>query len=435
MNIKPIVLLLAICAAVSCKKDPFVQPPSNYQVFVDNEFSELKGRFAIFVSDQSTGELLAFRWIPGEDSIILQVPNSSPSDKFDCTILKVTTLTAPGSGVRDTTLTLTTYTDLPGDQQINLRDQVYQQGTNMTFNLTGFNTLDSVVVPDAYAILRPESFNNYEGEYYCYHSGKCWIRVLVDGDPFWRFVRFDNVNGSSLEANTLNTDIFVSILAPPLKLNFPFASDWEYKVDGVVDSLNLEFFPLSGQLVAPGSYIPIIDRVDVFEPVNNDLFDPNRPYSSLRVQTRGTEPDAGGYTYISDHFYGSIPAALPIPNFDVEETLLADKRLIAVNCVGDFDLLAFSRNRGNPDTHLHINWEVITKPNPGLLSYRLPDVPVELGSLYPPLKAYDFSGGVKARADAYDSSISYETILKNHLAKDDVLWQAKAGYLGKEKSF
>lgn len=436
MNIRLTALTLVAIVFLSCNKAPApAYPAPLFEIFVNNEFNELHARFAVFISDQSSGETLAFRYIPNEDSIVLQVPNSRPEDRYDCTVLKITTLTIPGTGIRDTTLFLSTYTNLASGEQINLRNQVYQQGTYLTFKLTGMNSLDSVVVPDAYAVTSPQSSNNFDGNYYCYHSGRCWIRVLVDGDPFWRFARFDNVDGPDLEANTLDTDIFLSILAPPLKLKFPFVSDWYYKVDGVVDSANLEFFPLSPQLLAPGSFIPIIDAVDIFEPVNNELFDPNRPYTFLRVQTKGAEPSAGGYTYISDHFYSVLPAVLPVPDFDVAPTVLADNRLIAVNCIGDFDLLAFSRSRIIPGMHFKITWEVITKPTNGIVSYRLPDVPPPLDGLYPSLKSYDFNVGVKARAESYEQGIPYESIVRQHLGANDVLWQAKAGYLGKERSF
>ncbi len=435
MNIRILALLLAFSAFFSCEKYTPAPTTPTFEVFVNNEYNELNARFAVFVSDPSNGETRAFRWVSGEDTIHLEVPNSTPADRFDCTVFKITTLVAPGTGVRDTTLTLSTYTNLGSGAQINLRNKDYQQTTNLSFRITGMNTLDSIVVPDAFTISRPQASNNYAGEYFCYHSGKTWVRILVNGDPFWRFVQFNNLNGPAVDANTLDANIFLSILAPPLKLNFPFVAAWDYKVDGLVDTAKLKFFPLSAPLLAPGGVIPITDNVNIFEPVNNDLFDPNRPYNGFRVQTRGTEPVVGGYTYFSDHFFSTIPGSLPVANFDLEPTVLADKRLIAVNCVGNFDLLAFSRNRGGYQVHLNINWEVIKKPKNGVVDYRLPDVPTALGSLYPALKNYDFNAGVKARAESYDKNISFEQIVWEKLNAGDVLWQARAGYVGKERSF
>jgi hypothetical protein len=436
MNIRAFAILLAFSTFLSCEKyvDPPVIPPV-FEVYVNNSFPELNARFAVFVSDQNTGETRAFRWVPAEDTLLLQVPNSNITDRFDCTVLKLTTLIAPGTGIRDTFLALTTYTDIGNGAQINLRDQEFQQATTLKFTLTGMNTLDSIVVPDAYAISRPQPNNNYTGEYLCYHSGKCWVRILVNGDPFWRFVRFDDLNGATVDASTLNANLFLSILAPPLQLNFPFISAWDYKVDGLVDTSNLEFFPLSRQLLVPGSPIPVISSANIFEPVNNDVFEPNRPYNGVRLQLRGTEAAAGGYTYTSDHFYSTIPTTLPVPDFDLSPTILSDNRLIAVACSGDFDLLAFSRVRSGYQVHLNITWEVVTKPRNGIVSYRLPDVPTPLGDLYLPLKNYDFNAGVKARAERYELPLNYEKIVRQHLGANDVLWQARAGYLGREESF
>jgi hypothetical protein len=397
-------LLLGILflGLLACEKTTLPPAPAPvFELYLNNSFSELNARFGVFVSDQNTGAIRAFRWVPSEDSLVLQVPNSQPSDRFDCTVIKITTLDAPGTGVRDTFLNLTTYTDLGSNETINLRNLYFQQTSSLKFNLTGMNTLDSIVVPDAYAISKPQPANNYTGEYFCYHTGKCWIRILVDGDKFWRFVRFDGITGNAIEANTMDANLFLSIFAPPLRLNLPFTTNWDYKVDGIVDTSRLEFFPLSAQLRVPGSFTPIIDGVDVIEPVNNELFEPNRPYNGFRIQTRGTEAIVGGYTYISDRFYSQMPATLPLPDFDLQPTILSDNRLVAVQCIGDFDLLSFSRIRSAYGIHLHINWEVVTQPRSGIVSYRLPDVPVPLGDLYAPLKKYDFNAGVKARAESY----------------------------------
>lgn len=436
MNIRIAFAILAILAFFSCEKTP---PPSDpdpvFEVLVNNEFNELNARFAVFVSDANTGETRAFRWVPGEDTILLQVPNSKPTDRFDCTLLKITTLVAPGTGVRDTLLALTTYTDLGSGERINLRSQVFQQASTLKFTLFGMNSLDSIAVSDAYAITKPQQSNNYQGEYYCYHTGKFWMRILMNGDPFWRFIRFDDIKGDLVDASNLDANLFLSILSPPLKLNFPFTTSWDYRVDGLIDTAKLEFFPLSAQLRVPGSFTPVQNAINIFEPVNNDLFNPNRPYAGLRVQTRGTEPSIGGYTYISDHFYSAMPPTLPVPDFDLEPTILSDKRLVAVQCIGGFDLLAFSRIRSAYGIHLSITWEVVTKPRSGIVSYRLPDVPAPLGDLYLPLKNYDFNPGVRARAESYELPLDYEAIVRRHINANDVLWQARAGYLGREESF
>lgn len=436
MDSKFITGVFMLLAVFSCKdnQEPIPYNPP-YEVLIKNEFNELQARYAVFASNKGTGDVLAFRWVPGEDTIQLQVPGSTADDYFDITVLKYSTLVAPGTGVRDTFLNVTTYTNLPSSQQINFKNQEYQSASLLSFNLSGMNSLDSIMVPEAFAITRPSALNTYLGEYYCYHTGKCWMRIMVNGEPFWRFVRFDGVNGPSIEANMLDANLFLPIFSPSIKLNFPFYSEWKFKVDGVVDTAKLEFFPLSPQLLVPGSATPATASIDIFEPVNNDQFDPNRPYKGFRIQANGTENTSDGYTYICDQFFDAVPSSLPIPDFDLLPTILSDKRLIAVQCVGDFDLLAFSRSRDGEYEHFKIKWEVFTRPVNGIVSYRLPDVPSDLGNLYPHLKNYAFNSGVKARAESYEKALSFEELVSLHLLSQDVIWQAKAGYLAKEREF
>ena len=33
------------------------------------------------------------------------------------------------------------------------------------------------------------------------------VRILVNGDPFWRFVRFDNISGTAVDASTKEVEI------------------------------------------------------------------------------------------------------------------------------------------------------------------------------------------------------------------------------------
>lgn len=432
MNIRFLLPLLAIIGLYACEKSlPPAQDPL-FTITVNNEFNELNGRFALFFSHPDNGETASFSWLPGETVTTVEVPDSKTTDRFDCTVVKITTLIAPGTGVRDTFIYLTTYTGLQTGSTINLRDQVYQQATDLKFQLVGMNTLDSIVVPDAYAIQRPMASNNYTGEYRCFHTGSIWLRVLVNDEKFWRFVRFDQVNSPIINANTLDINLLTLIFAPPIQVNFPFVAEWQYQVDGLIDTSKRTFFPLSRQFLPPGSFIPDIALAEIIEPVNNEQFEPNRPYEGFRMQVRGTEETLGGYTYLSDGLYTTLPADLPVPDFDLAPTILSDNRLIAVECSGNFDLLAFSRSRTGS---LNLNWEVLVKPQTGIVDYRLPDVPAPLGDLYKPLKNYDLGGVVRARAEAYNRQLSFEQIVQNHLSASDVLWQAKAGYLGREEAY
>ena len=432
MNIlRPALLSLAVFAIFSCDKAKTpIEPDPVFDIFVKNDFFEIQAKYALFLSN-ADGETVAFRWLPSEDTAHIQVPRSQPDQRFDCTILKVTTLEAPGSGIKDTTLTLTTYTNLSSGLHINLRDIYFHQVTNLKFNLAGFTKLDSIVVPDALTFSRPQASNNYYGEYLVNNTGRFWMRVLVNGEPFWRFLTFSNA-GETLNASTINVSQMLSILAPPLYLGLPFVSTWQFKLDGVVDTAKLEFFPLSEHIRAPGGAVPVYSSVNIFEPVNNAAFDPNRPYIDLfRLQTNGPSDDIAPYTYLSDNFYPAVPASLPEPAFDLAATTLANNRAIAVTCIGDFDLLAFSRARtGTPN----FTWEVITKPQNGIVLYILPIVPKPITDLYPLLKNYDFNTPVRARAENYER-LDYEAIVRKRLENADPLWQARGGYLGREESF
>ncbi|MDO8366091.1 MAG: hypothetical protein Q7T20_04775 [Saprospiraceae bacterium] len=421
----------ALFVLFSCDKAKTpVDPDPVFEIRVKNDHFEIQAKYALFLSN-ADGETVAFRWLPSEDTAQIQVPGSNPNDRFDCTILKLTTLEAPGSGVKDTTLALTTYTNLSSGQQINLRDLFFKQATMLKFTLTGFTSLDSVVVSDALTFSRPHANNNYYGEYLVNNTGSFWMRVLVNGEPFWRFLIFNNA-GETLDASTINVMQLLNIFSPPRNLGFPFVSTWNYKLDGVMDTSNYKFFPLSDYIRAPGGTVPVYNSQQVFEPVNNDVFDPNRPYIDLfRLQTFGPAGVADGYTYISDNFYPAVPPSLSEPAFDLTSTILANNRSVAVTCIGDFDLLAFSRTRtGTPN----IQWEVITKPANGIVLYTLPDVPNALGDLYPSLKNYDFNTQVRARAEKYER-LNYEEIVRKRLENTDPLWQARGGYLGREESF
>jgi len=432
MQVLRYTLLVVLTASFfSCEKAlPPTDPDPVYEILANNEFFDIQARYALFLSD-NTGKTVAFRWLKGEDTTLVQVPNSTPDEFYDCTILKISTLEAPGTGIKDTTLTLTTYTQLPSGRQINLRDLFFQQVSTLKFTLSGFTTLDSIVVSDGLTLSRPQASNGYYGEYLVYNTDQCWLRVLVDGETFWRYQTFSNI-GTSPNAGTLNAAQMLSNFSPSLPLNFPFLTTWDFKLDGVVDTARRKFFPLSSPIIPPGGAIPVINTVRIFEPVNNDLFNPNRPYINLfRLQTKGPLGTAGGYEYSSDQFYTSVPTALSEPNFDLEETILTNNRDVAVRYTGNFDVLVFTRFRSVTPK---INWEVLLKPQSGTVLYQLPDVPMELGNLYPALRNYDFGQEVSARAENYER-LNYDQVLYRRLLNADPLWQAKGGYLGREERY
>jgi hypothetical protein len=427
-----LIFFTILAGLFSCEKAVLPPPPEAvFELKVQNDFFEVQAKYAIFLSDEE-GETVAFRWLPGEDTAHIQVPGSSPRDLFDVTLLKISTLQAPGSGVKDTTLTLTTYTDVESGRQIRLRDLFFHQVSTLRFSLTGFNTLDSIVVSDALTLSRPQALNNYYGEYLVNNTGRCWVRVQINGEPFWRFLTFDNM-GPVVDASTINVSTqFLGNFAPSLNLGFPFVTTWEYKLDGVVDTAKLEFFPLSEHIRAPGGEIPAYDSRKVFEPVNNDLFDPNRPYIDLfRLTAYGPTGTAGGYAYHIDQFFPAVPSSLPVPSFDLGATTLSNNRAVAVNCIGNFDVLTLTRAK---NTTPKINWEVIIPPSNGPVLYILPDVPPMLGQLYPSLALYDFDNQVQARAENY-LWLNYDQVIRKMMDNADPLWRARGGYLGREEQF
>jgi hypothetical protein len=428
-----VLIFLAIVSAIfSCEKAVIPPPPDPvYEVTVENNFFEVQAKYALFVSDED-GEVLAFRWLPSEDTAQIQVPGKTPADALDITLLQITTLEAPGSGVKDTTLTLTTYTQVASGKKLELRDLYFHQVSTLRFSLTGFNTLDSIVVPDALTLSRPQAQNNYYGEYLVNNTGRCWVRVLINGEPFWRFLTFSNM-GSVVDASTIDVSAqFLGNFSPALTLGFPFVSTWQYKLDGVVDTSNLEFFPLSEHIRAPGGEVPAFGDRKVFEPVNNDLFDPNRPYIDLfRLTAHGPTGTNPGYTYYIDQFFPAVPSSLPEPAFNLEPTTVANNRAVGVNCEGNFDVLAISRTRNITP---NIRWEVLTKPAIGTVFYVLPDVPSALGERYPALKNYDFNGPVSARAENY-LWLNYEQAIEKRMQNNDPLWQARGGYMGREEQY
>jgi hypothetical protein len=420
----------AVFSLFSCDKN---NPPAGtgdplYRIVVNNEFNPLEAKFAVFLSDPD-GKILIYKDIEPYDTTHLEVPGSSAGDLFDCTVVRISTLDAPGSGVKDTLVQLTTYTRLPAGETLNLRNLFFQQITDLNVTFTGATTIDSIIVPDGLTFVRPQPFNNFNGQYQILHTGKFWIRLKANGEPGWRFILFENVTGSTFQT-TVDVNLMLPIFAAPATLTFPFPAPWQYNLDGVVDTAALRFVPLGDQLRAPGGAIPVFNQTRIFQPVSNDVFNPEpKPYKGFRFRATGSDASPGGYTYFCDFFSDSVPKQLPQPAFDLLPTVLSDNRLVATQCAGSFDVLVFARSRsGTPN----INWEVYIPPVNGIVMYRLPDVPPALGDRFPVLKNYDFGGAVKARAERYEQ-LNYPEAVHRKLSNTDPLWQAKGGYTGREE--
>lgn len=425
-------LLLLFWAACDKTDDPGNNGFPAYRIYIDNNFNFLEAEMVAYLSDE-TGRIRAYRAVPPSDTIQLDVLDAEDGEHFDLTVVKITNILAPGSGVVDTSISLQTYTQLPAGQQIKLTNLGVLQTTDLKMQLSGVTSVDSLVVSNGLAFERPTQANNFFLHYRIIHGGKIWARMLVNGEQFWRFITFDNVTGPTLET-AVDVNILPSIFGNPTPMAFPFTTTWEYSLDGVIDSATASFFPLGPSLRAPGSPVPVFDALDVYEPIVNPVFNPGpKPYNGFRVKAYGVDQSPEGYSYYIDQFFPTIPSSLPTGNFNIEETTLSDNQLVAARCIGDFDVLTISRLRfGTPG----ITWEAYLRPlNGQIVSYRLPDVPEDLGNRFPSLKNYDFGNIVRVRAENYQHSDDYDAIIRKRLQANDPWWQMKLGYLGKEKIF
>jgi len=435
MNIRIFAILacIAVLFAQCNKQSAIITPPGNQEEFtltVKNEFNELQAHYAVYLSDED-GKVVAFRWLPGDDTARIVVQGAANNARYDCTLAKIVVIDASGSGLRDTAISLTTYTRIASGETINLRDLNYKQNTDLRVQFTGITSLDSIIVSDGLTFSRPQQANSFIGQYRVEHTGKIWLRIRINGEDKWRFMLFENVNSENLEA-TIDATLLPTIFSHPKDIALPFVAAWQYKIDGVVDLAALRFFPLGDLLRAPGGAIPVFNNINVFEPVINDVFNPEpKPYGDFRVQVKGAGSPPDAYTYFSDRIYPELPAQLPVPSFDLLASPLSNNRYTAANTSGSVDLLSFTRSRaGTPS----LSWEVLAAPvTSGFVTYRLPDLPKELADLSLSLKLYDFGNAVQVRGEAYDQYQGYEQVISQHLQNDDPLWQAKAGYTGKAR--
>lgn len=419
-------LALFLLFVFSCKKEEPGpnQPSTAFTIVLDNEFNELQARYAAFLSDEE-GRVRAFRWLPGLDTTHLSVPYVNATDRFDCTVVKITNINAPGSGVVDTSIVLTTYAELSDGQTVHLRQPEFRQSLDLIVQFTNINSLDSIIVPDGLTFARPQAANSFTGQYRILHTGKVWLRLLINGETTWRYMFFDNVSGPTQGA-TIDATILPKLFNSPTRyIALPFTSPWQYKVEGIVDTAAGKFMPLGDLLRAPGGAVPVFGELAVFEPEV-------KPYAGYRLQFHGVaEGSAPGYAI--DGYFPALPPALPLPGFDIESAAPANTRYAAARCTGDFDVLAFTRTRaGLPG----LRWEAFIRPatGGGAVAYRLPDLPDEIAALSFPLKIYDFDPAVNVRAEAYDF-LDYEGVLRNLLHNDDPYWQAKGNFLARERNF
>ncbi|MBK8967049.1 MAG: hypothetical protein R3D58_04865 [Saprospiraceae bacterium] len=421
------VIFLFLLLAVGCRKNDGPNDPGAavFTINVDNEVHVLQAQYAIFLSDKN-GQTRAFRWIPGNDTAQVAVPGSEPTDRFDCTVVKIEPFLAPGTGVRDTTVSLTTYTNLYNGANIHLHDANFLQSTDLFLKFTGISSVDSIVVPQGLTFAFPQSANNFEGHYRVLHTGRIWFRVRVNGESNWRYAFFENANNANFTVTVDLVDL-PELPAGAATLSLPLLTDWDFELDRVIDLQKKEFLALGGNLRIPGGPIPVFDQLNVFEPPG---LSQNNGY---RLRISGFDPNPGGYGYVCDKFFQNLPAGLQSPNFDILTASVADGRWVSIQCSGFIDLLSFTRRYTGA---VEISWEaLVASSNSGAVNYRLPNVPAELGNLYPVLKNYAFDPGVEVRAEGYDKLNAYPEVIARMMLKDNPLWQMDAGYFGKIRKF
>jgi hypothetical protein len=435
MQILRYVLLLAsVSLVLSCAKDEPVPKPA-FELYVNNTYNELSSTFHVWLTD-SEGKIVAQRQLPGSDTAILKVPGASADATFDCTVAQVTVFEATGSGVRDTSVVLNTYTKLRSGEQLQLRGAAENvQFTEIKFQITDMMTFDTIIVPDGITFSRPTVFNNFNGYYRVANTGTFWMRFLVNNEDFWRFAVFENVGNQLLDLGQASYTVFPKMIASPSRLGFPFGSTWNYKIEGIIDTAKNRYFPMGDLYRAPGGLVPVINYVDVFEPETDDVFfpPPPRPYKGFRVYAYGTDGSAGGYDYYIDRLYDSLPPTLPQPNWDIQPAVPLDGRLVGARCLNEFDALVLSKTRAGS---LNYRWNVHLPANTnGTVEYRLPDVPTDFSTQYTKLRFYDFDAGMSARAERYDRYSDFAAIQRKRMKNDDTYWQAKAGFMAREERF
>ncbi|MBK8557507.1 MAG: hypothetical protein IPL65_17930 [Lewinellaceae bacterium] len=403
----------------SCIK---TEPPANtqliYKITVHNHFTPIQAKCAAFIAD-ADGRVSVFRWIPALDSVELEIPIASPSDRFDCTVVRIST--SLNQGQMDTSVLLQTYSRIRGGTEIHLRDNYYQQLTDVSLTFTGFNTFDTLVVPDGMSFEEPNASNGYKAIYKVRNTGKLWVRLKINGENNWRYASFEQSGTTPLVA-TLNTAQLPVLNTPVHTIQFPFLSNWTYKVDQMLDPSGLQLLPLGETIRVPGGLLPTWDKLGI-QGV------PDFPSNGYRILAHGAQSAGSPYTYYTDAIYPELPDALPIPDFDLGQNGSNSNRIASIQCSGVFGVLRFLRsNTGQPSIH----WEATVQPKTGPVTLTLPDVPTELAALFPDLANYNFGPSISVRGESYSRSNAYEEALLPMLLNNDPLWQAKAGYVGRE---
>ena len=417
-----VLLFLSMFAFWGCHKDPGTTPKEDFSLVFENEFNLLQGQFAAFLSDQE-GAIKAFRWLDGVGSSTITAKNLG-EEQLNCTIAKITILDT--SSGPDTSIVLTTYEKLVSGSTINLRNLNYKKSIDYRIQFKNITSLDTIIVPDGVTFVKPQASNNFFGHYKIYQTGDFWLRFKIDGEPYWRYMIYNNFEDTEL-SDQIDPHILPKMNDNLPKIGLPFYTNWDYNLEGVLDLEAARLIPIGDLDRAPGGAIPVLNQLTVYKP-DNQIF------NSYHVKVTGFNGSGGGYTYYYDRLFDQVPSTLPEADFDVSPTTLNDGRLIAVNCSGDFDAVVITRKNNNKPS---ITWQYITgaaKDN-GTVTVRLPDTPDEISNIFTPLKSYNFAQQTLVRAERYEFIDGIGELYARMLTNSDPFWQAKAQMMGKERQF
>jgi hypothetical protein len=409
----------------SCKENEpiIIDPKTPFQVVFDNKFSIIENRYAAFLSDKD-GKTLAFRWLNGEDTTQLTIGDwGATLPQPDLTLIRIQKIVS-SVGV-DSSLYVQTFTGIKNGTSLLLDQKEYERTTFLNFTLTGVTSVDTIIVPDGLTFSKPSNLNNFTGVYRVQHTGKIWFRLRVNGEDFWRYMFFDNV-----QADQLTAELPIALLPhqeKPKTIALPYITNWKFRVDGILDTSRNEYLALGDLSRAPGGASFSFSELKVFEPIPFDPI-PNPPfYSGYRIKFSGINVDGNGYHL--DDYFTSIPSTLPQPTFSIEPGIFSDNRLVACKTTGTFDAMVFIRKK---EGNTSITWETFHHPMANI-EYRLPDIPLQIATTYPDLSQYNFNQQVNGRAESYTRKNGYEEVIQSIFRDIDPFWRTKAGYLGLEK--
>lgn len=409
-----------ILATSACKKPWNRLPRPPYTVTIDNSYNTLQAQYGAFIHDES-GKVALFSWLKGEDTTNLTIPFSDFTN-YNCTIVKISVIQ---SGIsQDTTIELNTYHQIEDHSTIFLRETAsFNSSTELKIQLTGINSLDSIVIPNSRTIIQPQASNTFFGHYQVQHNGDFWIRAKFDGDPTWKYRLFKNYSSGDISL-TLTPAQFAEPSTPPKQITLPFNARWNYQIMG--ESINSEeqWMPFDQNIGQ--SNIPIANTIELVRP-------DNEPYSRYRILLKSAQNVNNGTVFHFDQIVNTIPESITPANFNVTPFQINDFRNITIECSGDFDMLTVKRTSPSPP---YVRW---TSYLPSVLNqntiHQLPEIPDEVTRLAPALKNYNLGYTISVTGELFDNLSGFEEAQNKLLLNDNPYWKAAAGTTGIERFY